>query len=81
VLSWPTSRSMSKVPISMGGKCWTFGSVSLAVLSLAVLSLAVVYGCQGIARLDNWIAQSRLQSNLMDWIVIDNPKSKSDFGF
>ncbi len=29
----------------------------------------------------DWIAQSGLQSNLVDWIVIDNPKSKSDFGF
>jgi len=28
-----------------------------------------------------WIALSRLQSSLVDWIVIDNPKSKSDFGF
>jgi hypothetical protein len=28
-----------------------------------------------------WIAQSGLQSNLVDWIVIDNPKSKFDFGF
>jgi hypothetical protein len=34
-----------------------------------------------IAGLDCWIAQCRLQSNLMDWIVIDNPKSKLDFGF
>jgi len=29
----------------------------------------------------DWIAQSELQTNLVDWIVIDNPKSKSDFGF
>jgi len=29
----------------------------------------------------DWIAQSGLQSNLVDWIVIDNPKSKLDFGF
>jgi len=37
---------------------------------------------QGIAGLvDCWIAQSGLQSNLVDWIVIDTPKSKSDFGF
>jgi hypothetical protein len=36
---------------------------------------------QGIAGLDWWIAQSGLQSNLVDWIVIDNPKSKLDFGF
>jgi len=36
---------------------------------------------QGIAGLDWWIAQSGLQSNSMDWIVIDNPKSKLDFGF
>ncbi len=36
---------------------------------------------QGIAGLDCWIAQSGLQSNLGDWIVIDNPKSKLDFGF
>jgi hypothetical protein len=28
-----------------------------------------------------WIAQSGLQSSLVDWIVIANPKSKSDFGF
>ncbi len=31
---------------------------------------------QGIEGLDCWIAQSGLQSNLVDWIVIDNPKSK-----
>jgi len=36
---------------------------------------------QGIAGLDCWIAQSGLQSNLVDWTVIDNPKSKLDFGF
>ncbi len=36
---------------------------------------------QGIAGLDCWIAQSGLQSILVDWIVIDNPKSKTDFGF
>jgi hypothetical protein len=36
---------------------------------------------QGIARLDCWIAQSGLQSNLVDWIVIDNPKSILDYGF
>jgi len=36
---------------------------------------------QGIAGLDCWIAQSGLHSNLEDWIVIDNPKSKLDFGF
>jgi hypothetical protein len=36
---------------------------------------------EGIAGLDCWIAQSGLQSSLVDWIVIDNPKSKSDFGF
>ncbi len=36
---------------------------------------------QGIAGLDCWIAQSGLQSILADWIVIGNPKSKSDFGF
>jgi hypothetical protein len=36
---------------------------------------------QGIAGLDCWIAQSGLQSSLVDWIVIDNPKSKLDFGF
>jgi len=36
---------------------------------------------QGIAELDYWIAQSGLHSNLVDWIVIDNPKSNSDFGF
>jgi len=29
----------------------------------------------------DWIAQSGLQSNLVDWIVLDNPKSKLDFGF
>ncbi len=27
----------------------------------------------------DWIDQSGLQSNLVDWIVIDNPKSKLDF--
>jgi hypothetical protein len=36
---------------------------------------------QGIAGLDCWIAQSGLQSNKVDWIVIDNRKSKLDFGF
>ncbi len=36
---------------------------------------------QGIAGLDCWIAQSGLQSNEVDWIVIENPKSKLDFGF
>ncbi len=36
---------------------------------------------QGIAGLDCFIAQSGLQSNLVDWIVIDNPKLKLDFGF
>jgi hypothetical protein len=36
---------------------------------------------QGIAGLDYWIAQSGLQSSLVDWIVIDNPNSKLDFGF
>jgi hypothetical protein len=39
------------------------------------------YKTQGIAGLDCWIAQSGLQSSLVDWIVIDNPKSKTDFGF
>jgi len=28
-----------------------------------------------------WIVLSGLQSNLVDWIVIDNPKSKLNFGF
>jgi len=41
----------------------------------------VIWDIQGIALLDCWIAQSVLQSNLVDWIVIDNPNSKSDFGF
>jgi hypothetical protein len=36
---------------------------------------------QGIAGLDCWIAQPGLQSNLVELIVIDNPKSKLDFGF
>jgi hypothetical protein len=36
---------------------------------------------QGIAGLDCWIAQSGLQSSLVDWIVIDNSKSKLDLGF
>jgi hypothetical protein len=36
---------------------------------------------EGIAGLDCWIAQSGLQSNLGDWIVIYNPKSKLEFGF
>ena len=36
---------------------------------------------QGIAGLDCWIAQSGLQSVLLDWIVIDNPISKLDFWF
>jgi hypothetical protein len=35
---------------------------------------------QGIAGLDCWIAQSGLKCSLVDWIVIDNPKSKLDFG-
>ena len=36
---------------------------------------------QGIAGLDCWIVQSGLQSILLYWIVIDNPISKSGFGF
>ncbi len=36
---------------------------------------------QCFAGLDCWIAQSGLQSNLVDCIVIDNPNSKLDFGF
>ncbi len=36
-------------------------------------------GPQGIAGLDCWIVQSGLQSNLVDWIVIDNPYSELDF--
>jgi len=28
-----------------------------------------------------WIVQFGLQSNLVDWIVFDNPYSKSDLGF
>jgi hypothetical protein len=40
---------------------------------------------QVIAGLDCWIAQSGLQSglqsSLVDWIAIDNPNSKLDFGF
>jgi len=36
---------------------------------------------QGISGLDCWIDQSIFQSNFVDWIVIDNPKSKLDFGF
>jgi len=36
---------------------------------------------QGISGLDCWIAQSRLKSNLVDSIVLDNPKSKSYFRF
>jgi len=36
---------------------------------------------QGIAGLDCWIVQSGLQSDLVDWIVNDNPKSILDFGF
>jgi hypothetical protein len=44
--------------------------------------LAHTFCCvQDIAGLDCWIDQSGLQSNLADWIVIDNPKSKLDFGF
>jgi hypothetical protein len=34
---------------------------------------------QTIAGLDFRIVQSRLQSSLVDWIVIDNLNSKSDF--
>jgi len=29
----------------------------------------------------DWIAQSGLKSNLVDWIVIDNPKLKLDLNF
>ncbi len=36
---------------------------------------------QGVAGFDWWIAQSGLQSSMVDWIVIDNPFSKLDFGF
>ncbi len=36
---------------------------------------------KSIAGLYCWIAQSGLQSNLVDCIVIDNPKSKSDLDF
>jgi hypothetical protein len=32
-----------------------------------------------VAGLNCWIAQSRLQSSLVDWIVIDNPFSKLYF--
>jgi hypothetical protein len=42
---------------------------------------SVITNSQGIAGLDCWIAQSGLQSSLVDLIVIDNPKSKTDFGF
>ena len=36
---------------------------------------------QGFAGFDCWIDQSGLKSVLLDWIVIDNPISKSGFGF
>jgi hypothetical protein len=36
---------------------------------------------QGFGGLDCWIAQYGMQSNLVDCIMIDNPKSKLDFGF
>jgi hypothetical protein len=42
---------------------------------------SIVANNQGTAGLDCWIVQYGLQSNLEDWIVIDNPKSKSDFRF
>jgi len=41
----------------------------------------VICCSQDIAGLDCWIAQSGFQSNLVDWIVIDNLKSILDFGF
>ncbi len=41
----------------------------------------VIYFTQGIAGLDSWIDPSGLQSNLVDRIMINNWKSKSDFGF
>jgi hypothetical protein len=34
----------------------------------------------GVAGLDWWIAQSGLQSSLVDWIVIDSLFSKLGFG-
>jgi hypothetical protein len=48
-------------------------------LKLLLIKFELAY-MQGIAGLDCWIAQSGLQSNLVDWIVIDNPKSNLDFG-
>ncbi len=51
-------------------------------MDISCRCVCVVFMCvQGIAGLDCWIAQSGLQSDLVDWIVIDNPKSKLDFGF
>ncbi len=41
----------------------------------------VICCSQDIAGLDCWIAQSGLQFNLVDRIVIDSPNTKSDFGF
>jgi hypothetical protein len=48
---------------------------------LGCLKKLLIEHTQGITGLDCWFAQSGLQSNLVDWIVIDNPKSKLDFGF
>jgi len=48
---------------------------------MALLTTFIISDNQGITGLDCWIVQSRLQSSLADWIVIDNPKLKLDFGF
>ncbi len=68
-------------------KCWTIGQdiQQKCIWLFKTLYPSLVYtsycNTQGIAGLDCWIAQSGLQSILLDWIVIGNPKSKSDFGF
>jgi hypothetical protein len=48
---------------------------------MSLFSLPNIVDLQGFAGLDCWIAQSGLQSNLVDLNVIDNLKSKLDFGF
>ncbi len=48
---------------------------------LSWLHACKLFCLQGIVGLDCWITHSGSQSNLVDWIVINNPKLKSDFGF
>jgi hypothetical protein len=59
-----------------------FFQIQIRSNSILLVRFGLLHGCQqGITGLDCWIAQSGLLSNLVDWIVIDNPKSKLDFGF